>query len=169
MMGGRGWNGAFSSDGDCRERTGVENELSRVVDVLPGLIWTALPDGTVDFVNQGWCAYTGMTPDAACGRGWLASIHPDDLPALLERWQAILASGEARDMAARLRRFDGAYRRFVLRVRPLADASGLRGSARLAVASAGCAAACGGRIGAYALRMRCCTWSISQRPLSTCT
>lgn len=102
----------------------MENELSRVVDVLPGLIWTALPDGTVDFVNQGWCAYTGMTPDAACGRGWLASIHPDDLPALLERWQAILASGEARDMAARLRRFDGAYRRFVLRVRPLADASG---------------------------------------------
>jgi PAS domain S-box-containing protein len=102
----------------------MENELSRVVDVLPGLVWTALPDGTVDFVNQAWCAYTGMALDEARGRGWLDAIHPDDLPTLLERWQGILGSGEPRDMEARLRRFDGEYRGFVLRVRPLADASG---------------------------------------------
>lgn len=102
----------------------MENELGRVVDVLPGLVWTALPDGYVDFVNQGWCEYTGMALDEARGRGWLDSIHPDDLPGLLERWQDILTSGKPRDMEGRLRRFDGEYRRFVLRVRPLADVSG---------------------------------------------
>ena len=32
----------------------MENELSRVVDTLPGLVWTALPDEHVDFsVNDG--------------------------------------------------------------------------------------------------------------------
>jgi len=39
---------------------GMENELSRVVDALPGLVWTALPDGRIDFFNQRWCEYTGL-------------------------------------------------------------------------------------------------------------
>jgi len=102
----------------------MENELSRIVDVLPGLVWTALPDGRVDFVNQGWCEYTGLGRGEAHGDAWQAAIHPDDLPALLDRWHSILASGEPREMRARLRCLDGGYRRFVLRVRPLVDASG---------------------------------------------
>ena len=39
----------------------MENELSRVVDALPGLVWTALPDGRIDFLNQRWCEYTGLS------------------------------------------------------------------------------------------------------------
>jgi PAS domain-containing protein len=38
----------------------MENELSRVLDTLPVLVWTALPDGHVDFFNQHWCEYTGL-------------------------------------------------------------------------------------------------------------
>jgi PAS domain S-box-containing protein len=37
----------------------MENELSRVVDMLPGLVWTALPDGPVDCLNQRWWAREG--------------------------------------------------------------------------------------------------------------
>lgn len=102
----------------------MQNEFSRIVDALPGSVWTALPDGQVDFVNQSWCEYTGLGRDEACGHAWQAAIHPDDLPGLLERWNSILASGEPREMQARMRRFDGGYRRFVLQVRPLLDASG---------------------------------------------
>jgi PAS domain S-box-containing protein len=102
----------------------MENELSRVVDALPGLVWTALPDGHIDFLNQRWCEYTGLSIDEAYGRGWQTAIHPEDLPELLERWRSILASGEPRDMEARLRRFDGEYRWYLFRTRPLADASG---------------------------------------------
>ena len=106
------------------ESSGVQNELRRVVDALPGLVWTALPDGHIDFLNQRWCEYTGLSVEDSYGRGWETAIHPEDLPELLERWRSILASGEPRDMEARLRRFDGEYRRFVFRICPLTDASG---------------------------------------------
>jgi PAS domain S-box-containing protein len=102
----------------------MENELGRVVDVLPGLVWTARLDGHIDFLNQRWCEYTGCRVDEAHGRAWQTAIHPEDLPELLERWRSILASGEPGEMEARLRRFDGEYRWFLFRICPLADTSG---------------------------------------------
>src|SRR5260370_25866449 len=102
----------------------MENELSRVVDALPGLVWTAFPDGEIDFLNPRWCEYTGLSVDEGSGQGWLTAVHPDDLPGLVERWRSILASGEPREMEARLRRFDGEYRWFLFRTSPLADVSG---------------------------------------------
>jgi PAS domain S-box-containing protein len=102
----------------------MESQLSRVVDALPGLVWTALPDGHIDFLNQRWCEYTGLSVDEAYGRGWQTAIHPEDLPELLERWRSILASGEPDEMEARLRRFDGEYRWFLFRTCPSADESG---------------------------------------------
>jgi PAS domain S-box-containing protein len=102
----------------------MENQLSRVVDALPGLVWTALPDGHIDFLNQRWCEYTGLSVDEAYGRRWQTAIHPEDLPELLECWRSILASGEPGEMEARLRRFDGEYRWFLFRTCPSADASG---------------------------------------------
>jgi PAS domain S-box-containing protein len=102
----------------------MENDLLRVVDALPALVWTALPDGHVDFFNQHWCEYTGLSVDEAYGPGWQTAIHPEDLPELLERWRSILASGEPSKMEARLRRLDGEYRWFVFLARPLVGASG---------------------------------------------
>ena len=90
----------------------MENELSCVVDALPGLVWTALPDGHIDCLNQRWCQYTDLSADEASGRGWQTAIHPEDLPELRERWRSMLASGAPRAMEARLRRFDGAYHWF---------------------------------------------------------
>jgi PAS domain S-box-containing protein len=104
--------------------TGMENDLSLVVDSLPGLVWTALPDGHVDFLNQRWCEYTGLSVAEARGEGWQNAIHPDDLPELLNRWRCILTSNALGEMEARLRRSDGKYRWFLFRTRPLTDASG---------------------------------------------
>jgi PAS domain-containing protein len=80
----------------------MENELGRL-DALPGCIWTALPDGHFDFVNRGWREYAGLGVQEASGWGWRRAIHPEDLPELLERWRAMLASGEAGDLEARVR------------------------------------------------------------------
>jgi PAS domain S-box-containing protein len=102
----------------------MENELSRVVDVLPGLVWTALPDGQVDFVNRRWCEYTGLAKGKSLGLEWQSAVHPDDRPELLQRWLAALASGEPGETEARLRRFDGTYRWFLVRTDPLTDESG---------------------------------------------
>jgi PAS domain S-box-containing protein len=101
----------------------MEFEASRVIDALPGLVWTALPDGQIDYLNQRWCQYTGLDLQEASGWGWQSAIHPDDLPELLDRWRAIVASGEPGEMEARLRRFDGKYRWFLISSNPLrADA-----------------------------------------------
>jgi PAS domain S-box-containing protein len=101
----------------------MENDLNCVVDALPGLVWTALPNGQIDFLNQRWREYTGLSAEAAYGWAWQSSIHPEDLPQLLERWRSILASCEPGEMEARLRRFDGEYRWFLFRTNPLAGAS----------------------------------------------
>jgi PAS domain-containing protein len=97
----------------------MENEFKCVVDALPGLVWTALPDGRLDFLNRGWCEYTWLKLAEANDRGWQHVVHPDDLPDLLERWQSILASGVPGEVEARLQRFDKQYRRFLVRTVPV--------------------------------------------------
>ncbi|WHS56482.1 MULTISPECIES: PAS domain-containing protein [Pseudomonas] len=99
----------------------MDNQFEQVIDLLPGVAWTALADGSVDYVNQYWCTYTGRRCEDAMGAGWQLSVHPDDRIEALARWQAILSSGEPQDIEARLRRADGVYRRFVLRLNPLAS------------------------------------------------
>ena len=102
----------------------MEIQLSHIVDALPGLIWTALPNGHIDFLNQRWCEYTGLSLDESRGCGWQTVVHPEDLPQLLECWHFNVTSRDPREMEARLRRYDGEYRWFLFRTHPLADASG---------------------------------------------
>ncbi|MFL6283411.1 MAG: PAS domain-containing protein [Pyrinomonadaceae bacterium] len=102
----------------------MEDDIIRILNALAGLVWTALADGQIDFVNQRWCEYTGLSLEEARGWGWRAAIHPEDLPALLGRWRSILVSGEPGEMEARLLRFDGEYRRFLISSNPLLDAAG---------------------------------------------
>lgn len=102
-----------------REIRSLKDQLELVIDTIPSLVWSALPDGTADFLNRGWREYTGLSMDRASGWGWTAAIHPDDLPQLLEEWQAARRSGEPLETEARLRRFDGAHRWYLFRGVPL--------------------------------------------------
>ncbi|WP_083245367.1 PAS domain S-box protein [Paraburkholderia nodosa] len=102
----------------------MEYELRSTVDALPGLVWTALPDGRIEFVNRPWSDYTGLSVEHACGEGWQSAVHPEDRPALLEAWRAVVASGVQGELEARMRRFDGTYRWFLCRVSPVVDAAG---------------------------------------------
>ncbi|HEY5756045.1 MAG TPA: PAS domain-containing protein, partial [Steroidobacter sp.] len=94
-------------------------ELSRIVDALPALIWTVLPDGRAGFVNRRWCEYTGVSDAAA--DAWRAAIHPDDRTAANASFDIDTEEGE---VEARLRRFDGQYRWFLLKFSRLADDTG---------------------------------------------
>lgn len=102
----------------------MENELSRTVDALPGLVWTAFPDGRAEFVNRRWCEYTGLSVEQASGEGWQTAVHPDDRAALLESWRTVVTSGEPGQAEARMRRFDGVYRWFMCRASPISNAAG---------------------------------------------
>src|SRR5215831_14042722 len=102
----------------------MENELTRVVNALPGFVWSAAPDGSVDFLSQRWCDYTGASLEDACGSGWQTAIHPDDAARLLGDWRSLLKSGQAGQFEARLRRFDGTFRWFLISAVPLHDETG---------------------------------------------
>jgi PAS domain S-box-containing protein len=102
----------------------MEKTLNPVLDALPGMVWTALPDGRIDFLSQQWSEYTGLDVDEGLGTSWQAAIHAEDLPDLLERWRSALLARDASTMEARLRRFDGEYRWFAFHIRPSVDASG---------------------------------------------
>ncbi|HET9714483.1 MAG TPA: PAS domain-containing protein, partial [Pyrinomonadaceae bacterium] len=98
----------------------MKNELSSVVDALPGLVWTALPDGQVNFVNRQWREYTGLSLNDSCGEGWQMAIHQEDLSQLLEG----LKSSVSFETEVRIRRVDGEYRWFAARANPIAGESG---------------------------------------------
>jgi PAS domain S-box-containing protein len=102
----------------------LQGELSDIVDALPGLVWTVLPTGVVDFVNRRWCEFTGLRADDAHGTGWQAAVHPDDVSSLLAGWRSVPANGEAHEKTVRLRQRDGTHRWFMFRFAPLFDPSG---------------------------------------------
>jgi formate hydrogenlyase transcriptional activator len=101
-----------------------EAKLRRVIDTIPTLAWCNLADGTNEFLNKSWHEYTGLSPEESHGWGWQAAFHPEDLPALMEKWKEILVSGEPGEIEARLRRHDGAYRWFLIRAEPFRDEAG---------------------------------------------
>ena len=102
----------------------MDNNLGQIVDALPGLVWTARPDGSVEFLNTRWLEYTGLTHEDVSALGWQSAIHADDVSDLLKRWASICASGKPGDMEARLRRHDGQYRWFLFRASPTLNAVG---------------------------------------------
>jgi PAS domain S-box-containing protein len=102
----------------------VKDELRQAIDTIPGFVWSALPDGTVDFLNQRWCDYTGVSVPDASGTGWLSAIHPEDRPEWVDHWRSLLNGREPGGFEARLRRSDGTFRWFLIRAVPVCDESG---------------------------------------------
>jgi formate hydrogenlyase transcriptional activator len=101
-----------------------ENKLRTIIDTIPALAWSARPDGSAEFFNQRWLDYAGLTGEEVADWGWTVALHPEDRDRLMDYWLHLLASGEAGEIEARLRRFDGEYRRFLFRASPLRNDSG---------------------------------------------
>jgi formate hydrogenlyase transcriptional activator len=101
-----------------------EVRLRQVIDTIPTLAWCNLADGPNEFLNKRWHEYTGLSPEESNGWGWQAAFHPDDLPPLMEKWRELLLSGEPGEIEARLRRHDGVFRWFLIRVEPFRDETG---------------------------------------------
>ena len=101
-----------------------EEQLLVMIDGIPTMAWCSLPDGSAEFLNKRWHDYTGLSPEEAHGSGWKATIHPEDLARLMDKWLALLASGEPGEVEARLRRFDGEYCWFLFRAVPNRDEQG---------------------------------------------
>ena len=102
-----------------------EERLRLIIDTIPAQAWRALPDGSVDYFNQRWHDYTGLSPTEALGWGWKAIIHPEDAARVMDKWtHEVLPSGKPGEIEMRLRRFDSEYRWFIVRVEPQRDELG---------------------------------------------
>ncbi|UYZ62694.1 PAS domain-containing protein [Hymenobacter weizhouensis] len=108
---------------DVTERRRAQRELQQtaeqfqfLADHLPQLIWMADADGRLDYANEGWRRYTGLSLAETQAQGFLAAVHPDDQAATLAHWKHCVATGESPDITFRLRAAaTGRYRHHLMR------------------------------------------------------
>jgi PAS domain S-box-containing protein len=88
----------------------AEQRQRFLAESIPQQVWTALPDGRLDFVNRRVVEYFGLPEEEMLGDGWRSGVHPDDLEDSVERWRQSIRTGDEYEFQFRLRRADGAYR-----------------------------------------------------------
>lgn len=92
--------------------------------VMPNHVWTARPDGMLDWLNNRVSEYSGKTQDQLLGAGWAEIVHPADRPGAAARWSAALDLGQPYETEFRIRDGAGQYRWHLIRAFPIRDASG---------------------------------------------
>jgi PAS domain S-box-containing protein len=101
----------------------AEDRIRLVIDTIPTMAWSLRPDGVLDFLNQRWLDYTGLSLEEAIAEP-TGTVHPEDLPRVMEKWLAVKDTSETYEDEMRLQRADGEYRWFLIRIAPLLDEQG---------------------------------------------
>ncbi len=102
-----------------------EAQFRTFAQAMPNHVWSAKPDGMLDWFNDQVYRYNGVSPGELDGEGWARMVHADDIGATAKRWAASLSSGEIYENEFRLRRYDGTYRWHLARAVPIPDADGI--------------------------------------------
>jgi PAS domain S-box-containing protein len=90
-----------------------------LAEAVPQMIWITRPDGGNIYFNRQWTDYTGITLDESLGSGWNTPFHPEDKQKAWDAWQCARATNSVYSIECRLRRADGVYRWWLIRVVPL--------------------------------------------------
>ena len=101
-----------STDIDDKKRASDEIKESEMrfrmlADAIPQIVFTANPNGEIDFFNDRWFEFTGLSLAQSQNNGWQLLIHPDDLPKYMTEWQKALDTGDSHEIEFRLRRAVG--------------------------------------------------------------
>ena len=103
----------------------AEKGFRQLADAMPQIVWTARPDGWIDYYNQRWFDYTGMTLEETQGWGWEPVLHPDDLQDCIDLWNESVRTGEPYEIEYRFKRpSDGTYRWHLGRASAVRDDAG---------------------------------------------
>ena len=98
-----------------------EDSLRTILDTIPTQAWCLRADGSVVYINQRWHDYTGISRSR---RPTSVAAHPDDAPSVAKWRQEIFSAAKPGEIEVRLRRYDGEYRWFIVRIEPLRDERG---------------------------------------------
>jgi PAS domain S-box-containing protein len=101
-----------------------EERYRFLAESMPQIVWTATPEGQLDYVNQVLARYIGKSVEAALGSGWHELIHPDDIAESTRRWSHSLKTCAPYEVEHRVRRADGVYRWFLVRGTPMRGPDG---------------------------------------------
>ena len=114
---------SFIVTGLVRRAEQAKRELRLAIDTLPALAWSALPDGSVDFINQRW-KEIGLSLADLRGSEWINVLHPDERLRVADRWRTAVESVTPYENVEHIRTVDGEYRRFLSRAQPVCDELG---------------------------------------------
>jgi len=110
-----------------RARRAIEESEARfhlIANALPQIVWTARPDGFIDWYNDWWYNYSGLARGEQWGDAGMP-LHPDDMQRTTELWRQAMKSGAPYETEYRLRRkSDGQYRWHLARAVPVRDGGG---------------------------------------------
>jgi len=102
-----------------------EERYRFLAEAQPDQIWTAMPNGQLDYVNQRALDYFAASFAELVETGWTQVLHPDDLPRTIERWQQAIDTGQPYENEARLHRAaDDSYRWHLTRAVPMRNRQG---------------------------------------------
>jgi len=116
---------AFIRDISDRKRSeeqlrASELSLRTMIETIPGMLWSATPDGALDYCNARVLDYTGLPQEQMKGAGWMKTIHPDDANRMARAWALCVENGDHFQFEFRcLRASDGMYRWCVSSALPL--------------------------------------------------
>lgn len=105
-----------------RQLAGIAEQEDRfrlAIDMIPQIVWSALPDGHHDYYNRRWYEFTGMEAGSTDGEGWAELFHPEDRQRAWPLWRHSLATGEPYEVEYRLRAADGSYKWTLGRALPI--------------------------------------------------
>jgi two-component system, sensor histidine kinase and response regulator len=119
------WISAKSLNTRTAELAQSANRYRFLADAMPQIVWTAKPDGNLDYYNKRWFDYTGMTIEQTRDWGWKPVLHPDDLQNCVERWTKAFTTACDYEVEYRLKRAsDGVYHWHMGRAFPLRNQNG---------------------------------------------
>jgi PAS domain S-box-containing protein len=103
-----------------------ESRFRQLADAMPQIVWTARPDGFIDYFNRRWFEYTGFSEDQTFSSdGWKPILYPDDVAVCEQKWAWAIQSGEPYQAVYRFKdRQTGGYRWHLGRAMPVRDATG---------------------------------------------
>ena len=105
-----------------------ESELrfKNLADTIPQIVWTAKPDGEVDYFNERWYELSGLPKDEIHIKNWKEIVHKDDLKNLEETWKRNMETGELHEVEYRLEKKDnpGTYHWYLHRGIPIKSDDG---------------------------------------------
>ena len=100
------------------------DRFQAMAEAMPQIVWTADPDGRVDYYNQRWAEFTGIEQQGGIGDGWRKQLHPEDVGRTAEAWARAVDAAEQYEVEHRLRTAEGDFRWVLSRAVPLKDPLG---------------------------------------------